>query len=228
MESGNVPAKGYKGLPMEGMVARRYAKLRRSGSQMAEWRKQAVQLTAGLPEGAHILEVAPGPGYLTIEMARLGRYHLTGLDISHTFVTLAQESARQAGVVVDFQLGDAARMNFADESFDFIVTQAAFKNFSQPERAIAEMYRVLRPGGTALIQDMRKEASDAAIHDEVEAMRLGWMGAFVTRRILRGLRRRAYTTEQFEQMAAGSPFRGGEVSTTGIGADVRLKKLLAP
>jgi ubiquinone/menaquinone biosynthesis C-methylase UbiE len=168
--------------------------------------------------------VAPGPGYLAIEMARLGRYRVTGLDISHTFVTLAQESARQAGVVVDFRLGDAAQMSFPDESFDFIVTQAAFKNFSQPEKAIAEMYRVLRPGGTALIQDMRREASDEAIRDEVATMQLGWLGAFMTRRILRGLRRRAYTTQQFEQMAATSPFGRGEVTTTGIGADVRLKK----
>jgi ubiquinone/menaquinone biosynthesis C-methylase UbiE len=224
MDASNVPAKGYKGLPMEGMVARRYAKLRRSGTQMAEWRKQAAQLTAGLPVGAHILEVAPGPGFLAIEIARLGQYHVTGLDISRTFVTLAQESARQAGVAVDFRLGDAARMNFPDDSFDFIVTQAAFKNFSQPEKAITEMYRVLRPGGSALIQDLRKEASDEAIRDEVGTMQLSWFGAFVTRRILRGLRRRAYTTAQFEQMAAASPFGGAEVSTSGIGADVRLKK----
>jgi ubiquinone/menaquinone biosynthesis C-methylase UbiE len=216
--------KAYKGLAMEGTIARRYAKLRRSQSQIENWRNQAARLTAGLPDGARILEVAPGPGYFAIEMARLGRFHVTGLDISQTFVTLAQESARQARVSVDFQLGNAARMSFPDESFDFIVCQAAFKNFSQPEIAIAEMYRVLRPGRTALIEDMRKEASDEVIREEVEKMRLGRMGAFMTRRILRGLRRRAYTTEQFEQMAAASPFGGGEVTPSGIGVDVRLKK----
>ena len=216
--------KAYKGLPMEGIVARRYAKLRRSGRQIGEWRKQAVQLTAGLPDGARILEVAPGPGYFAIEMARLGRFYVTGLDISHTFVEIARDNARQAGVSVDFRLGDAARMSFPDGSFDFVVCQAAFKNFSRPGPAIDEMYRVLRPGGTALIQDMRRDASDAGIRDEVDAMQLGWFGSFMTRRILRGLRRRAYSTEQFEQMAAGSAFGGGQVAPNGIGVDVRMTK----
>jgi len=126
--------KGYKGLPMEGIVARRYAELRRSGSQIDEWREQAAQLTATLPDGADVLEVAPGPGYFAIELARLGRFRVTGLDISRTFVDIASENARQAGVSVDFRRGDAASMLLADESFDLIVCQAAFKNFAQPAR----------------------------------------------------------------------------------------------
>jgi ubiquinone/menaquinone biosynthesis C-methylase UbiE len=209
---------------MEGILARRYAKLRRSGSQEEDRRKQAVQLTAGLPEGSRILEIAPGPGYFSVEMARLGRFRVTGLDISHTFVEIARENARQAGVDVDFQFGDAAALRFADGSFDFIVCQAAFKNFSQPGKALNEMHRVLRAGGTAVIQDMRKDASGAAIRDEVDTMRLGRLGAFMTRRILGGLRRRAYTKEQFEQMASASAFGGGEITTDRIGIEVRLTR----
>ncbi|HLI70842.1 MAG TPA: hypothetical protein VKV19_13875 [Ktedonobacteraceae bacterium] len=62
---------------MEGIIARWYAKIRRYGSQIEEWRKQAIRLTGGLPEGANVLEVAPGPGYFAIEMARPGRLHVT-------------------------------------------------------------------------------------------------------------------------------------------------------
>jgi len=51
--------KGYKGLPMEGIVARWYTRIRRSGSQIEEWRKQAAHLTSGLSDGANVLEVAP-------------------------------------------------------------------------------------------------------------------------------------------------------------------------
>lgn len=51
-----------KGPEMEGMVARWYARLRSSGSQMEEYRRQAAELTEGLPAGAKVLEVAPGPG----------------------------------------------------------------------------------------------------------------------------------------------------------------------
>src|SRR5919202_6412610 len=132
--------KGYKGLPMEGIVARWYARMRRSGSQIEEWRKQAAQLTGGLPDGADVLEVAPGPGYFAIEMARLGPLHVTGLDISHTFVGIARENARRAGVRVDFQQGDASSRPFAEGSLDLIACQAASNNCSRPGKAIDEMY----------------------------------------------------------------------------------------
>jgi ubiquinone/menaquinone biosynthesis C-methylase UbiE len=216
--------KGYKGLPMEGIIARWYAGIRRTPSQIEAWRKQAAQLTAGLPDGADVLEVAPGPGYFAIEMARPGRVHVTGLDISHTFVEIATKNALQAGVNVTFRQGDASNMPFADASFDFIICQAAFKNFSRPGKAIDEMYRVLRAGGTAVIQDMWKDAPDAAIREEVRGMRLGPMNAFMTRSTLGSLRRRAYTKAQFERLAAASPFGGCEIETSGLGVEVRLKK----
>ncbi len=224
MQTTDKQQKGYKGLPMEGIVARWYAKIRRSGNQVEEWRKQAAQLTSALPDGADVLEVAPGPGYFSIEMARLGRLHVTGLDISHTFVEIARENARQAGVNVDFQQGDASNMPFAAGSFDLIICQAAFKNFSRPGEAINEMYRVLRNGGMAIIQDMRKDASEAAIREEVNPMQLTPMNAFMTRQSLRMLRQRAYTKEQFERLASASAFGGCEIETSGIGIEVRLKK----
>ena len=216
--------KAYKGFPMEGFVARRYAKLRRSGSQLEEVRAQAGQLTVGLPAGAEILEVAPGPGYLAIELARLGRFHVTGLDVSRTFVEIERQNARKAEVSADFHQGNAARMNFAGGSFDLVICQAAFKNFAEPDRAIAEMYRVLRPGGVAVIQDLRRDAPDSAIRSEVAEMRLGRFGAWMTRRILGGLRRRAYTVEEFQGMAGASAFGDAEVTPSGIGVEVRLTK----
>jgi ubiquinone/menaquinone biosynthesis C-methylase UbiE len=224
VEANSSHQKGYRGLPMEGFVARRYAKLRHTASQVEGWRKQAAELTAGLRDGADVLELAPGPGYFAVELARLGRFHVTGLDISRTFVQIAEENARKAGVAVDVRLGDASRMPLPDGRFDLVVCQAAFKNFRRPGEAIDEMYRVLREGGTAVIQDMRRDASKGAIRAEVDAMRLGRVGAFMTRRILSTLRRRAYTQEQFERLAAASRFGGCETATRGIGVEVRLKK----
>ncbi|HLG78333.1 MAG TPA: class I SAM-dependent methyltransferase [Ktedonobacteraceae bacterium] len=191
---------------MEGIIARWYAKIRRYGSQIEEWRKQAIRLTGGLPEGANVLEVAPGPGYFAIEMARPGRLHVTGLDISHTFVEIAKENARQAGVNVHFQQGNVSAMPFAEGSFDRVVCQAAFKNFSQPVKALDEMCRVLRSGEVAVIQNMYKNATDAAIREEVDAMKLSSVNALMTRQALRALRRRAYTIEQLERLAAASAF----------------------
>jgi ubiquinone/menaquinone biosynthesis C-methylase UbiE len=214
----------FKGPEMEGPVARWYARVRGSKSQIEACRKQASQLTTGLPAGARVLEVAPGPGYLAIEMARPGRLHVTGLDISRTFVQMSRESAQKVGVTVDFRQGDAARMPFEDASFDLVVCQAAFKNFTLPHSAIAEMHRVLRSGGTAVIQDMNSEATHADIDDEVKGMGLGRLTSFTTRATLESLRRRAYSPPQFERLATESPFGTCEITKAGIGLEVRLKK----
>jgi ubiquinone/menaquinone biosynthesis C-methylase UbiE len=99
---------------MEGMTARWYARQRGTPSQIAVFRQQAAQLTDATPNGAGVLEVAPGPGYLAIEIARLARFQVTGLDISRTMVEIARENAAAAGVVVEFHHGDATEMPFAD------------------------------------------------------------------------------------------------------------------
>ena len=152
----------FKGPEMEGPIARWYARVRGSKSQLDAYAEQASQITAGLQAGARVLEVAFGPGYLAIEMARLG-FQVTGLDISRTFVEIATGNARQAGVTVDFRQGDVAQMPFESSSFDLIVCQAAFKNFTRPSSALTEMHRVLRAGGTAVIQDMSSNATHADI-----------------------------------------------------------------
>jgi len=208
---------------MEGMTARWYARQRGTPSQIATVHRQAAELTGALP-GGDVLEVAPGPGYLAIEIARLGRFRVTGLDISRTMVEISQENAAAAGVTVDFRQGDATAMPFADDSFDLIVCQAAFKNFRQPVSALNEMHRVLGPGGWAVIQDLRKEASSADIDREVDNQRLGTVSSFITKRVLAGLRARAYSTTQFERLVAQSRFGTCEIESDGIGLEVRLKK----
>ena len=214
----------FRGPEMEGPVARWYARVRGTDRQLAEYRKQARRLTDSLPPGARLLEVAPGPGYLAIEVARIGDIQVTGLDISRTFVEIATENARKAQVAVDFRQGDVARMPFDSGTFDLIVCQAAFKNFTLPRSALAEMHRVLREGGTALIQDMSHDATHADIAHEVGAMGLGWISSFTTRATLEMLKRRAYSTSQFERLAADSPFRTCEITNEGIGLEVRLTK----
>jgi ubiquinone/menaquinone biosynthesis C-methylase UbiE len=209
---------------MEGMTARWYARQRGTPSQIAVVRAEAARLVASLPEHADVLEIAPGPGYLAVELARLGGLRVTGLDISRTMVEIAREQAESAGVEVNFRHGDVSRMPFPDASFDGIVCQAAFKNFRQPVAALDEMYRVLRPGGVAVIQDMRKDATGADIETEVRGQGLGWFNGFVTRRVLEGLRRRAYTTAAFQQLVAASRFETCDVDVGGIGLEVRLTR----
>jgi len=210
---------------MEGATARWYARLRASPAQMETYRTQAVRLTRHLPDGARVLEVAPGPGYHAIEIAKLGRFEVVGLDISRTLVEIASEGARRAGINVDFRYGDVANMPFEAESFDLITCQAAFKNFAQPVRALEEMHRVLRPGGMAVIDDLNREISTADIDAEVRRQGLGRLNGFATKWILGTmLRRRAYSAAQFGLLARQSAFGACDVRTEGIGLEVRLSK----
>jgi ubiquinone/menaquinone biosynthesis C-methylase UbiE len=219
------PRRRFQVPEMEGRQARWYARQRGSATQMEGYRREAARLTAGLPAGAAVLEVAPGPGYHAVEMARTGALRVTGLDISTTMVEIATENAAAAGVSVDFQHGDVTAMPFGSDSFDLIVCQAAFKNFKQPVAALDEMQRVLRPGGAAVIQDMNRDAPDAAVAEEVRAMRLSRINAFTTRLILsRFLRRRAYSPARFRALVAQSAFPGCEITTRGMELEVRLPK----
>jgi ubiquinone/menaquinone biosynthesis C-methylase UbiE len=217
------PRKGYKGLGMEGALARWYAK--NTGNAIEQFRKEARTLTEHLSEGASILEVAPGPGFLAIELAKLGDYQVVGLDISKTFVELATENARKAGVPVAFQLGNAASMPFDPDSFDLIVCRAAFKNFSEPVRALTEMYRVLKPGGKAFIFDLRPDASPADIATAVDGMKLSWLNALITRLTFKHmLLKRAHSKESFRRMAAQTPFKTCAFREESIGHEVALMK----
>lgn len=221
----NDTKKRFKLLPeMEGAQARWYARLRGTEPQLAANRAQAAQLTADLPDGTDILEVAPGPGYHAVELAKLGRFTVTGLDISRTMVEIATEYARREGVSVDFRRGDATRLPFESGSFDLVVCQSAFKNFVEPIRAINEMHRVLRDGGTAVIQDMSGDATNTAIDTEVRGMNLGRVNAVMTKVTLTGLRRRAFSPAQFQDLAAQSTFGTCTVRTEGIGLEVRLTR----
>lgn len=218
-------AKAYRGIGMEGAIATWYAK--NTGRDLGRFDQMARLVAERARPGSEVLEVAPGPGYLAIELARRG-YRVTALDISHAFVKMAQDRAANAGVTVDVRQGNAAQLPFADASFDFIVCAAAFKNFSDPVGALSEMYRVLRPGGQASILDLRKEASREDIDAEVRNMRLSAVNTQLTRWTFRFvLLKRAYTRRQIEQMAAQSRFGRSEITSNGIGFELRLAKPVA-
>jgi len=208
---------------MEGMLATWYA--RNTKKSLAEFQLCAKRIASQLCMRDRVLEIAPGPGYLAIELANLGAFCVTGVDISRSFVRIAAANAAEAGTPVEFREGDAAALPFADATFDFVVCRAAFKNFTDPVGALREMHRVLRPGGSALIIDLRNDASDAALDAAVDDMRLGGVDAFITRGTFKHfLRKRAYSRDDFARMAALTPFGHCDISEGPIGFDTRLTK----
>jgi ubiquinone/menaquinone biosynthesis C-methylase UbiE len=219
--SGNV--KAYKGMGMDGFTARWYAK--NTANLMEDYRADARRVAALLGPKSKVLEVAPGPGYFAVELAKLGDFAIVGLDISKTCVEIARENAAKSGVRAEFRQGNAAEMPFGDEEFDFLFCRAAFKNFSEPIRALQEMRRVLKPGGRALIVDLRRDATPGAIDEAVSKMNLGWFDRILTRLTFRHmLVKRAYTSSAFRQMVTAAEFQTIRVEEGLIGLDVWLKK----
>jgi ubiquinone/menaquinone biosynthesis C-methylase UbiE len=215
--------KAYKGLGMEGVTAKWYASLTRKA--MDEFVTLARRVAEILPPGSRVLEIAPGPGYFAIELAKLCRYRITAIDISRTFVEIARRNAAEAGVDVDFRQGDVANMPFEPESFDFLVCRAAFKNFTRPVRALEEMHRVLEPGGRALIIDLRKDASRESVNEAVDRMRLGGLNTVITKLTFRYmLLKRAYTRIEFEQLLSQTKFNSFDIREEPIGLELWLQR----
>jgi ubiquinone/menaquinone biosynthesis C-methylase UbiE len=215
--------KAYKGLPMEGVIASWYAKT--TLKDLKRHQLMAKQLVQKIPANGKVLEIAPGPGYFCIELAKLGNYQITGLDISKSFVEIARKNATEAGLKIDFREGNASAMPFQDNTFDFTFCQAAFKNFSEPVKAIAEMYRVLRPGGISVISDLRRDAPREEIDQEVKGMRLGPINHFLVRWTFdQMLLKSAYRVADMEPMVKQTPFSKWKTEVEGVGFRVWLEK----
>ncbi len=213
--------KPYRGISMEGALATWYARITRK--DLSEFERLARDLAEDLSPNARVLEVAPGPGYLSIALAKLGNFRVTGLDISQSFVRMASQNAKREGVVARFIHGSASDIPLEDGLFDLVVCRAAFKNFSEPLKALNEMHRVLKPGGRAMIIDLRKDTSWDEIAAHVDGLQVGavnrWFMKFTFKHMLL---KRAYTEEQMRTLARASDFRGCEIVTTGIGMEIRF------
>jgi ubiquinone/menaquinone biosynthesis C-methylase UbiE len=215
--------KAYKGMGMEGSIARWYEKITRK--DMNQFRLLAGRIAAMLPAGSAILEVAPGPGFLSIELAKGNRFHVTGLDISRTFVDLARRNAEKLSVGVRFEQGNAAKMPFPEMSFDFLVCRAAFKNFSDPVGALMEMHRVLKPGGRGLIIDLRRDTPMSEIGKYVDGLGVSALNRFFMKFVFRyGLLKRAYTMQEFDSMLAKVPFRSTEIRPDPVGMEIWFER----
>jgi SAM-dependent methyltransferase len=97
--------------------------------------------------GDAVLDVACGTGVVAITAARLGA-RATGLDLTPELLERARHNSRLADVDVDWREGDAEQLPFDDGTFDRVLSQFGHIFAPRPEVAIAEMLRVLKPGGT--------------------------------------------------------------------------------
>ncbi len=172
-----------------------------------------------------VLEVAPGPGYFAIELSKLGKYKIIGMDISQDFVEIARRNAKDAGVDIEFQQGNVSEMPFPDNKFDFIFCSAAFKDFKDPSKALDEMYRVLKPSGMVLIVDMNRNVSDRAISESVKKSgEKGFEAIFMKFTFKYFLKKGAYSKDEFINLITKTKFSSSEIKEEGIGLYIFIRK----
>ena len=214
--------KAYKGMGMEGSTARWYDRTTRK--DLPEIRELAARIAALVPPAGDVLEVAPGPGFLSIELARRGR-HVRAVDISKTFVEIVQRNAAADNVTVAVQQGNASALPFPDACVDFVVCRAAFKNFTEPVKAMSEMRRVLRPGGTALLIDMRRDVALADLKRYVDNLGVSWLNRrFMMFTFRHMLIKRAYPLDEIRRMATQAGWSGLRIETGPLGFDAWTTK----
>lgn len=214
--------KAYKGMGMEGGVARWYDRTTRK--DMPEFRTLAARIAGVVPPAGTVLEVAPGPGFLSIEMARRG-LNVRAVDISTSFVEIARRNATAEGVQVQFQQGNASALPVETGSVDFVVCRAAFKNFSEPVKALAEMRRVLRPGGTALLIDLRRDVHMSEIERYVNGLGVSWVSRALVRFTFRNmLIKRAYMLDEIRRMTIEAGWSEPRIESSALGFEAWTKK----
>jgi demethylmenaquinone methyltransferase / 2-methoxy-6-polyprenyl-1,4-benzoquinol methylase len=117
-----------------------------------QWRRRAADLAALAP-GDRALDVATGTGDLALELA--GRVapggEVVGVDFSERMLELARA---KAGARVRFESGNALALDYPDDAFDAATVGFGARNFSDLERGLAEMARVVRPGGRVVVLEI--------------------------------------------------------------------------
>ncbi len=118
-----------------------------------KWRRRAADLAA-VGDGDHVLDVATGTGDLAFELARrVGPNGLVvGVDFSKRMLALAREKAD--GAAVRFESADALALPYDDASFAAATVGFGARNFSDLERGLREMARVVRPGGRVVVLEI--------------------------------------------------------------------------
>jgi ubiquinone/menaquinone biosynthesis C-methylase UbiE len=150
-----------------------------------------------------VLEVAVGTG------RNLPFYpegvRLTGVDISPAMLKIARRRVNELGLEVDLREADAQALPFPDASFDAVVCTLSLCNIPDDRKAVAEMKRVLRPGGRMLLLDHVRSSSrlGQVIQRALEVVTVRFGGDHLLRRPLEHVRTESFRIERQERFKKG-------------------------
>jgi len=144
----------------------------------------ARDIATEAPANAAVLDVGCGPAEILVRLARLSpTLRLTGVDVDGPMIERARRKAARAGVAPTFVVADAAALPFEDGSFDLVVSSFAVHHWPDPHAGLAEVMRVLKPGGKAIIWDIASPMAMAEAH--AAAPQAGGPHATGTRMVVR-------------------------------------------
>lgn len=123
----------------------------RSVAIAKQWESILKELVSGAP-GRLALDIGTGRGHFAVYLARLG-FFVTGIDLSENMISYARQNAAWHKLDIDFQIGDAEKLEFDDNTFDVVVSRNLLWTLPSPDKALKEWRRVLKPGGTLVVSD---------------------------------------------------------------------------
>jgi ubiquinone/menaquinone biosynthesis C-methylase UbiE len=126
---------------------------------------------AGINAGARVLDIASGRGAVLFPAAeRVGADgEVLGIDLADAMVIATNEAAARRGLKARLSVMDAEELTFPDESFDFVTCGFGIMFFPDQDRALAQMRRVLKPGGCLAVSTWRV-AQGADLHPALKEM----------------------------------------------------------
>jgi ubiquinone/menaquinone biosynthesis C-methylase UbiE len=216
-------ARRSKSLTVDGKKALQYDDFSRQ-YRMRDLESYAQLVASHTPSGGSVLDVATGPGYFCIALAKLSGFEVTGTDLSADLISIARDNASRDAAEVTFVEADVSAMPFADDSFDTVFCSWAMKNFQDPARALGEMHRVLKPGGKLFVVDVNHDATGQDWKEYASQIGLSGGTALMMGLAFRIQRSGAYSKEQFVQLATATPLRLDRVSTRGINLVLEMSK----
>ncbi len=120
------------------------------------WRKKAIRMLAA-HEPKRILDVATGTADFAIATLGINPEEVIGVDISEGMLDVGRKKLTEKGITnIRLESGDSENLQFADASFDAVIVAFGVRNFENLEKGLAEINRVLRPGGVAMILEFSK------------------------------------------------------------------------